>query len=320
MCIIVYKEKGVDMPSSEVIRNCFDNNPDGAGYMYNFKGKVFLEKGFMSIEEFEKSLNKLSKKIDLKDSSIVLHFRISTQAGVNKECTHPYPLSNDMKQLKKLSNKCDIGVAHNGIINLTSSKNVKDHNDTMEFITEYLSLIVKNKDFYKNENIVSLIKKLCNSKLAILDGDGHCTLIGDFIKEKDIYYSNSSYEAWQYPTNFGYGSYYNLDSKYFDACYDKKTGEYDFGYDCPLYYGFDQYCSKCSEREYCGDYIEKSCLYFDITEFEFEGKHYTMTDMQLIPYGHSLYYGTAVDDEGSEYEVEFIKDGKEYFVRDVIEY
>jgi hypothetical protein len=53
MCIIVYKPKGIELPKEDILKNCFDNNADGAGYMYAHKGKVLIHKGFMDWEDFK---------------------------------------------------------------------------------------------------------------------------------------------------------------------------------------------------------------------------------------------------------------------------
>ena len=205
MCIIVYKPKESKFPTKDILKNCFTNNPDGAGFMYAKDGKVFIEKGLMTFSKFWKSLQNV-RKANGDNLDYVLHFRISTQAGTRADCTHPFPLAKEMKKLRELSTTAEIGVAHNGIITLTSggygygnylysyTKQIT-YNDTMEFITDYLSLIIKNKDFYKDKDTVELITRLCESKLAILDGDGHCTLIGSgWIVDDDVVYSNDSYE------------------------------------------------------------------------------------------------------------------------------
>ena len=44
MCIIIEKPKYAKTPSRKVLKNCWDNNPDGAGYMYNAGGKVYIYK------------------------------------------------------------------------------------------------------------------------------------------------------------------------------------------------------------------------------------------------------------------------------------
>ena len=35
MCIIVAKKKGLELPTKEILRNCFNYNSDGAGLMFN---------------------------------------------------------------------------------------------------------------------------------------------------------------------------------------------------------------------------------------------------------------------------------------------
>ena len=47
MCIIVAKKKGLELPTKEILRNCFNYNSDGAGLMFNDGKQVFIEKGFM---------------------------------------------------------------------------------------------------------------------------------------------------------------------------------------------------------------------------------------------------------------------------------
>ena len=95
MCIIAYKPQNVAMPSKKLLQICFNNNPDGAGYMIASGGNVIYRKGFMDFGGFYSSLTSAIKRYG-EDVPYVLHFRISTQAGVNKQCCHPFPLSDDM--------------------------------------------------------------------------------------------------------------------------------------------------------------------------------------------------------------------------------
>ena len=211
MCIVVYKPKNIDMPSEEILRECFDRNPDGAGYMFPEDGKVIIKKGFMNFKAFYASvMMDYDKKLPF-----VLHFRIQTQGGVNQECTHPFPISKNMIDLRQLDCECNFGLAHNGIIGLTSKSSYStyydynshqyrydykrpDYSDTMKFITDYLSLIIKKKDWYKDEDTLTLIEELAghSNKFAIMDGDGHTTLIGNFIEDGGVMYSNGSYEPY----------------------------------------------------------------------------------------------------------------------------
>ena len=69
----------------------FENNPDGAGFMYAYQGNVFIEKGFMSYEEFKVGLDNLSQKYDISALPLVMHFRIATSGNVDGGTTHPFP-------------------------------------------------------------------------------------------------------------------------------------------------------------------------------------------------------------------------------------
>jgi predicted glutamine amidotransferase len=138
-----------------------------------------------------------------KDTDFVMHFRISTQGGVNKQCCHPFPLSRKMDDLKCTRAKSKIGIAHNGIIDLTTeygytAKATITYSDTMKFITDYLSLIIKDRFFYKDDDMLELIARLADSKLAIMDETGHTTLIGEFEKCNGVYYSNEYYKTERY--------------------------------------------------------------------------------------------------------------------------
>jgi len=288
MCIIVYKPLNVAFPKKETLEECFKRNDDGAGYMYTFNNKVHIRKGFDNFKSFYNSLQK-SIKVTGTDVPYVMHFRISTQAHGRKDCTHPFPLSSKMDDLRCLSASCNIGIAHNGIISLTSSspyhygfKEVITYSDTMLFITDYLSLIIKNKNYYKDKNKLTLIERLVESKLAILDSDGHCELIGNFIEDNGIYYSNSSYVPYvpkynvidnskykysydsKFKSNYSiydeygydeYDDYYSdvpkgkLDEAYFEEFYNTNYNLYDFkNDDCPKCYDIEDkyYCKNCS--------------------------------------------------------------------------
>lgn len=293
MCIIVYKPSKKEFPKKETLYNCFDRNPDGAGYMFPFDNKVQIRKGFDTFDKFYKSLEKDKKKYGDK-IPYILHFRISTQAHGRLDCTHPFPLSSNMDDLRKLNTTCDIGIAHNGIIDLTSvgygygyTKQIT-YSDTMLFITDYLSLIIKDRNYYKDKDKMLLIERLCDSKLAIMDGNGHTELVGDgWVEDKGIYYSNSTYMKLQEPKQtkkpkvisssyydkYYYGlyddyDYYDANREYFEDYFEERKDEeddmYDFdSMDCPMSYQevvdavgtdeiFDNYCLSC--KNYCNCY------------------------------------------------------------------
>ena len=204
MCIAVFKPAGQKAPTFETLKQCFKRNPDGAGFMVAINDIVVIRKGFMTYKAFEEAYKAFFNGLQDTDYSIVYHFRIGTQGGNVPELTHPYPLTRDYAQMRKLESECEIGVAHNGIIRLTSEWGVKDRNDSMTFIAQYLVDIINGNHYWSQKpEKVRLVNRLLGdgypNKLAVLSKTGYCALIGNWIKDNGIYYSNTSYEIPRVP-------------------------------------------------------------------------------------------------------------------------
>ena len=197
MCIICVSPARTRQPSISQIKAMFLNNPHGAGYMFAHEGRVHIHKGFMDIDSFLSAVK--AENFTAKDS-VVYHFRISTQAGVNPEMTHPFPLSNRLLHMKALDVECPCGVAHNGIIRLTSDPSQREYSDTALFITRYMAQMVHGLDDLKDAQLLNRIERLAGSKLAIMDGSGYIATIGHFINERGLLFSNDSYQElrWRY--------------------------------------------------------------------------------------------------------------------------
>lgn len=229
MCIIVTKQAGYKMPAKDILQTCFMHNRDGAGFMWADSNGVHIRKGYMTFDEFYKSLYECIN--DTKKYAIVMHFRISTQGGTQRELCHPYPITSDMKLLHSLSVKCDVGLAHNGIIPLTSD-GAKDYNDTMLYIQKYASFLIKTSTYYNNKIICDLLSESIGaSRLAILSRDGHIEHIGSgwiYEKADGLAYSNTSYKAYEYTTRsyIGYGYNYGWDDDELDDYTPRKTATY----------------------------------------------------------------------------------------------
>lgn len=272
MCIAIYKPIGVDFPNKKRLKTCFRNNPHGAGFMVASDDRVIIHKGFMEFSDFWKSLREARTKYG-DTSAFVMHFRISTQGGVRADGCHPFPLSGDMNELRKLDTECDIGIAHNGIISLTSKGYGKvDYSDTMKFITDYLSLIIKDRGYFKDDDTLELIDRLCGSRLAILDSRGHCELIGRGWQVSDgVWYSNDSYMesavkvTSYYPTLYDWSKsddklpwweQYDIVEPYDE--YLTVNGLYEFPIgECPVCeIGDASYCDYCTRYQKCYEPIE----------------------------------------------------------------
>ncbi len=193
MCIIAVSKKGVKQPTLEHLRNMFERNPDGAGYMFARNGSVTIHKGFMDFVDFYR--NVCSEGFTEADP-VVYHFRISTQAGVNPEMTHPFPLTSDRKLCEELDLfNVECGIAHNGIIRMTSDLKETRFSDTAIFITDYMTRLIRSREDLTDPSVIDMIDHLTNSKWAIMDGlTGDVVTIGRFENAGGILFSNLSYK------------------------------------------------------------------------------------------------------------------------------
>jgi len=199
MCVICVSKKGVRQPTENEIREMWTTNPHGAGYMFVNDGQVEIHKGFMNLKDFMRSI----KAENFTDEDVVIyHFRISTQAGVTPEMTHPFPLSSDLADMKILDCLCSVGIVHNGIIRITSTKD-KEYSDTALFIAEYLPALIRDTADITDKRVKRCIKGLIDSKMALLNGDGDVSIVGDFWANDDgVMFSNKHFMATPEPRGF----------------------------------------------------------------------------------------------------------------------
>lgn len=191
MCVILVKERGIELPTKGVLESCWKRNPDGAGFMFNDCDKVVIMKGFMTFEEFYLRLQTANEFYHLKEKGLVIHFRIATSGLKDKGNCHPYPISNDNLDLRKSFITTELGIAHNGIIRSYNGKN-NILNDTQLFIkNDLFELNSLDKKFYKNVIFQSMIERLIDgSRLVFLNKKGEIIKLGNWFHNGNYYFSN----------------------------------------------------------------------------------------------------------------------------------
>lgn len=187
MCIAIAKYKGIDLPSKEILKQCWENNPDGAGFMYNDGEYVIIHKGFMKFKSLYKFLKRVDEQVNLKDKDLVIHFRIATSGKVDQACTHPFPVTHNIEDMRKISTRCKYGFAHNGII---SGYGTKEYSDTMHYIANVISNI---RDLDNSEDLLHALATENSSRFAVLTHD-NLLLGGAWVEDDGIFYSNSTYK------------------------------------------------------------------------------------------------------------------------------
>jgi len=191
MCILVFKPKGINFPTKEVLENCFLMNPDGSGYAWvDRSGISHIRKGFLTFHDFYESISQNMKKLTKFDVS--LHFRFATHGSVSSGNCHPFPVSCRINDLKStvIDGKFKI-MAHNGIISSLGNRAKKtksDLSDTMVFSKELRSFGENNR---QNKRILE------SGKFVIMDRKGS-RRYGNFIEEDGIFYSNDGYLGYDY--------------------------------------------------------------------------------------------------------------------------
>lgn len=192
MCIICIKPAGVDMPDKATRARLWRRNPDGAGLMYPYKGSVAIEKGFMTLNALEKRIAYLSERMDLTSTTVIMHFRITTHGGTCPQNTHPFPCTSNVRNLRATHTRTNLGIAHNGIIPISTRPNISD---TMEYIADVLAPLPKG--FNRNKRELKRIENEINgSRMVFLDPTGRFTKVGHWYTGEDgCLYSNAGFEA-----------------------------------------------------------------------------------------------------------------------------
>ena len=218
MCVIAFYPKGLPFNNGE-LKNCFKNNPDGAGVMWQDGGKVHIKKGFMKQKPFFKFLKSLPTYVDR-----VHHFRIATSGKVSGACCHPFPVANDFKTMMQTEIEVPVAYAHNGVLtDYTPKEGMKSpFSDTMVFGKEVLDhLVRKHVDLFDPVIDVMIESTIDGDRMAIMN-DHEVVTMGKFITStvSGAQYSNSSYSydrsLWK---SYAYGG----------GCHDT-CGYYHVGY------------------------------------------------------------------------------------------
>jgi len=188
MCIIVFKDRGVPMPSEEVLSNCFSNNKDGAGIAIARGDCVQITKGYMTLKELLRAVEYMR----ITDDDVVgLHFRITTSGGTKAANCHPFPISSNANDLKARNITASHALLHNGIL----GAGARDMSDTMLFIKDHLAhKFLFNAMASKDADFIDYLKEVSHgSRLCLMYPDGSSIMTGEW-KEKDgVKYSNTSY-------------------------------------------------------------------------------------------------------------------------------
>jgi hypothetical protein len=189
MCIAILNTKQTTL-KKQLLRNCWENNGDGAGILYiNNDNKLEFFKEMNNFDTFYDKYIDVRKKYGKRN--MVLHFRISTHGKVNTTNCHPF-LVND-----------SLGFVHNGMI--------YDVPTSTEFSDTYMfnETVLKNfkEGFEHNETIMEMLEVFIGSgsKLVFLNDDDDYFIVNEKAGHWNLgcWFSNSSYKQVNDWVDFG---------------------------------------------------------------------------------------------------------------------
>lgn len=199
MCVIAFSPKGVNIPSVEQITEMWRANPDGAGYAFVGKnGDVFYRKGFMTLEDLLKELDKPEK---FKSTNFAIHFRIGTSGKNDGHTCHPFPISTDFGELRRMEGKAKSVLFHNGIIGKGGLADPLS-SDTQDFVIAMAPMLEKFNRSKTRDNLIEEIVK--GNRILALYKNGAVKMYGDWAKDGDIWVSNLNYKYTYHSYYYGY--------------------------------------------------------------------------------------------------------------------
>lgn len=188
MCVIIYKPAHQPMPDEATLRECFVQNPDGAGYMFPTNNGIAVRKGYMTANSLIDSLVNVPHP---NDAPLIIHMRIATQGEISQGNTHPFPVSPDSTKLTAKKSLASAALVHNGQLGMNytggTPHTLTGPSDTLLWTRDVLTAI-RNPDA-----LLRYAAKTTNSRFAHLfmeAGKWRLRTYGVWHKVGELYFSN----------------------------------------------------------------------------------------------------------------------------------
>jgi predicted glutamine amidotransferase len=179
MCIIIVNTPKATL-AKQTLRNCWENNGDGAGMLFIDSNGLNTYKELTSFKNFYNEYMRIRKEHT--KTNIVLHFRISTHGKVNETNCHPFMVDEH------------IGFAHNGMI--YDMPHSQDYSDTWMF-NEHIMKNMK-AGFEYNDVVLDMLESFigAGNKLAFLNDKNEFFIVNEKQGHwsNGCWFSNSSYK------------------------------------------------------------------------------------------------------------------------------
>lgn len=186
MCVILYKEPGVQCPNHALLDACWNSNPHGFGLAIADGSSVTISKGAMQPADAE-ALYAMVRP----EHAAIYHWRIATSGLVDTGNCHPFPVTTSPNGLRNTFVKDLLyAVAHNGVISCPPKGSKLS--DTQLWVKDKLTKMVLTPTKVLYEWLDQQATRY-NSRFVFMNADKTAHLSGMWVKEGDYMLSNRSY-------------------------------------------------------------------------------------------------------------------------------
>lgn len=236
MCLAILKLADSHLTKRKM-RNGYQLNPDGAGFMFAADNQLHISKGYFAFRKFYKAYRQAEH--DYPKSDFVIHFRIATSGKTDEATCHPFYVHQNLAFM------------HNGIFSKLGNKMLSD---TQQYNRQILKTYPK--DFIYNQKFVNKISKFCGyfNKLIFLDNKGVHLIIGELngIWENNIWFSNDTYKDIVDDNTFGFSTIQRI---YDIAEYENENIDWNNCYVCGGFYPIHE-LYKMDKNEYLCEHCD----------------------------------------------------------------
>ena len=197
MCVIAYKPKNVRWMDKSDMKDCWIENPHGAGVMWRDEesNTIRFKKGFMKYDELEKWCDENMSWLE--NTECALHFRITTHGGTSEGNCHPFVCDCEADP-HQLEGEAKYVMMHNGMLDITPR--AKDISDSAE-------LALRVGEYENPQHVMSIFGEMLLGNRIIVMGPESTQFYGEeFVKPIDNgwLYSNDHFAvaptvfSWEY--------------------------------------------------------------------------------------------------------------------------
>lgn len=186
MCLAIYKPSDV-LPDWGALEEGFKSNDDGAGFVCVSDGKLLIDKGHFTFQEFRTAYEPYAHL------QSAIHFRWATHGKTSAGNCHPFRVTDDL------------ALIHNGVLDIKCDLDA-DMSDTWHYVQHILTpMAERDPDFFWQPEVVFMGEAaIKGSKFVFLRSDGEWMIWNedDGHWTGDIWYSNASYKCSRQPIGY----------------------------------------------------------------------------------------------------------------------